>query len=180
MLIIEPLPKHSFYNVIIKILLQYILLYKQAGLPQCQELVITNIDKANKISKRYRIQQLYYLNTLFLNWDCTLYFIQVFLKRQVQANLFFLLLCLLIGTNINVTCTSFYAYYTLVYFRPKLKSNSLAQDPILPALLLIIIFNKITDKLYTEFHSVPFFKFIQQLRQQFSNSSTFAKFILYS
>ena len=64
------------------------------------------------------------------------------------------------GTSISITCISFYTYYILVYFRPKLKSNSLAWDPILPALLLIIILNKITDKLYTEFYSMPFLKLI--------------------
>jgi hypothetical protein len=87
-----------------------------------------------------------------------------FLERWVQVNLFFLPLCLLMGTSISITYTSFHVYYTLVYFRPKLKSNSLIWDPILLALLSIIILNKIADKLYIEFYSVPFFKLIQRLK----------------
>lgn len=84
------------------------------------------------------------------------------------------------GTNVSVTCSSFLAYSKVASFGQESNPNSLSQCPARPTLLSVTVLDEIADKFYTKFHGLFFFKLMQRLRQQVSNNSTFAKFILYN
>jgi len=84
------------------------------------------------------------------------------------------------GTNVSVTCSSFLAYSKVASFGQESNPDSLSRCPAQPTLLLVTVLNEIADKSYTNFYTLFFFKLMQQLRQQVSNNSTFAKFILYN